>query len=157
MRTHALTGLMILVAIFSAQFAVAAIRKPATMQASQPAASTPATATAAAATTIRDAIGLEFAVGESLLRRSIISTRTPYGFKIRSVAADTSAARAGLRKGDVLLEWDGKPIRTIRELQAWVSDAKPGTRVPVLYARRQMLRRPPWQEASAEIELAQVK
>jgi hypothetical protein len=38
---------------------------------------------------IRDATGLRFRVLESIIRRNIITTRTPYGFKIKSVDDDS--------------------------------------------------------------------
>ena len=40
------------------------------------------------------------------------------GVVILSVAADSQAAQAGLRRGDVLTSWDGQVIRTVSDLQA---------------------------------------
>lgn len=65
---------------------------------------------------VRERLGIELSVTSSLVRRRITSTRTPYGFLIAKVAPDSAGARAGLMAGDVVLEWDGMPIRTVQEL-----------------------------------------
>jgi len=65
---------------------------------------------------LRDRLGLELSVASSLVRRNIISTSTPYGFLVAKVAPDSAAARAGLKAGDIVLEWDGAPIRTVQQL-----------------------------------------
>jgi S1-C subfamily serine protease len=99
---------------------------------------------------IRNATGLRFRVIESVIRRNIISTSTPYGYKIRSVDADSPAARAGLKKGDVLLTWDGQPIKSRKDLRNWIDAAEANAEIPIHYARlkanRNALDRHPWQE-----------
>jgi S1-C subfamily serine protease len=90
-----------------------------------------------ARTVVSDLLGLELAVTESRIRRRIISTRTPYGFLISRVRSGSPAARAGLQKGDILLEWDGAPIREVEELAeaARLARSKDGS-APVQYARK---------------------
>src|SRR5688572_2590223 len=83
--------------------------------------------------TIRDATGLRFKTVESVIRRNIISTRTPYGYKIKSVDVDSPGARAGLKAGDVLLEWDGKSIKSRKDLSEWLADAERGKPIPIKY------------------------
>ena len=65
---------------------------------------------------VREHLGIELAVAQSRFRRRIISTSTPYGFLIARVRDGSPAARAGLREGDVLLEWDDSPIEEVEEL-----------------------------------------
>jgi membrane-associated protease RseP (regulator of RpoE activity) len=111
----------------------------------------------ASAVMVRRATGLTFSVLESYLRRRIISTDTPYGLKIRSVADGSPAARAGLASGDVLLSWDGRPIRTPRQLARLIHAAEPGTTVTVVSARlradRSIWSRHPWEEREATMEM----
>jgi S1-C subfamily serine protease len=86
---------------------------------------------------VREKLGIELAVAESRLRRSIISTRTPYGFLIRRVEPHSLAERAGLRAGDILLEWSGAPIEEVEPLAKQLERALvDGGRVPVVYARK---------------------
>lgn len=106
---------------------------------------------------IRDATGLRFSSVESIIRRNVISTRTPYGFKIKSVDAASAGARAGLKSGDVLLEWDGKPIKSRKKLNDWLADAERGKPIPIIYARHKSHRSPtsrsPWHEVEATMTL----
>lgn len=110
-----------------------------------------------AAPEVHEALGVKLGVIESYIRRSIISTDTPYGFIIKEVDPDTPAARAGWKKGDVLLEWDGQPVRTVAKLNQWIREAKRGSRVPFKISRRKSLAegysRHPWVEIEGEIRL----
>lgn len=109
-----------------------------------------------AADEIRERTGLTFAVLESKIRRRIISTDTPYGFKIRRVAPDTPAARAGLTRGDVLLTLDGEPIRTLRGLRRQLRAAPDAAPLPISFARlkphRTIFTRRPWEMHEGVIE-----
>jgi serine protease Do len=111
----------------------------------------------AAVAAVRDAIGVELAVTESYVRRSIIRTRTPYGFKVRSVARHGIAARAGLEPGHILMEWDGKPIESVAKLLEWIRGTKRGTEVTVSAARRKrrasLFDRQPWETVEVTIVL----
>jgi S1-C subfamily serine protease len=106
---------------------------------------------------IRKATGLRLSVLESVIRRNIISTRTPYGYKVRSVDDDSPGSRAGLKPGDVLLEWDGQPIKSRTELRRWIDESERGAAIPIKYARlkqpRRLLDRKPWVEHEGSIML----
>lgn len=54
------------------------------------------------------------------------------GALVSEVEADTPAGRAGFRAGDVILEFDGKPIREVRELPRVVAATEIGRTVPVV-------------------------
>jgi serine protease Do len=81
----------------------------------------------------RGAIGVRF-YGESnpsLLR----SFGTDHGVVINIVEPDSPAARAGLKRGDVILSVDGKGIRSGDELVAIVSESEIGRKLKIEYLR----------------------
>jgi len=47
------------------------------------------------------------------------------------VVADGPADKAGLKPGDVVLEFNGKPVTDSRHLQLAVAGTKPGSKVPI--------------------------
>src|SRR5215207_9446407 len=57
------------------------------------------------------------------------------GALVQAVPADTPAARAGIRQGDVIVSLDGEPIRTVEDLYAAVRDFEPGQGVTVTVVR----------------------
>jgi serine protease Do len=57
------------------------------------------------------------------------------GALITSVAGEGPAARAGLRRGDVVLEYNGQPVDGSDDLVNMVVHTKPGTTVPVKILR----------------------
>lgn len=57
------------------------------------------------------------------------------GVLVREVYADTPAGRAGMQHGDVIVDFDGKPVADSRRLQALVAMTMPDTRVPVTVVR----------------------
>jgi len=57
------------------------------------------------------------------------------GAVVLNVAPGGAAARAGLEPGDVVIAYNGKPIRNRDELVAMVTATKPGTTVPVRIVR----------------------
>ncbi len=106
---------------------------------------------------LRDRLGVEFAVLESKIRRSIIPTRTHYGFKIRSVAKGSPAERAGWRRGDILLEWNREPIHTIEGLRDAVRGSSEDVASAFRLARRKQgappWSRSPWEEIDGTVSL----
>jgi serine protease Do len=58
------------------------------------------------------------------------------GALIGDVDAGSPAAKAGLQRGDVIVELDGKPIGDSRALRLLTSEAAPGTRVQLTLMRR---------------------
>lgn len=106
---------------------------------------------------VREKTGLTFSWLESLIRRSIISTDTPYGFKVNRVIPGSPAGRAGIRPGDVILEWDGRPLRSLTKLGHRLHWTPPGTKVAVHVARKTrrtgLFPRNPWRRFDATMEL----
>jgi serine protease Do len=62
-----------------------------------------------------------------------LKTRT--GALVASVLPNGAAERAGIRPGDVVLEYNGRPVANSSELQKMVIATKPGTSVPVKVIR----------------------
>jgi len=59
----------------------------------------------------------------------------PAGALVNSVRGGEPAARGGVRAGDVVVEVDGQPVRTPRDLQQIVATLPPGKAVPVSVLR----------------------
>lgn len=101
--------------------------------------------------------GLTFSVLGSLVRRSIISTDSPYGFAVKSVRAGSRGDRAGISRGDILLKWDGRPIRTLETLWEWIGEEESGAEVSIETARRKptrsILDRHPWETHDLQIRV----
>ena len=57
------------------------------------------------------------------------------GAVVLNVAPGGAAAKAGMEPGDVIISYNGKPIRNRDELVAMVTATKPGTSVPVRVVR----------------------
>lgn len=57
------------------------------------------------------------------------------GVKVESVSAETSAAEAGIKAGDVLLLWNGAEINGAGEMMAKMREHKPGDRIEIVLRR----------------------
>jgi serine protease Do len=57
------------------------------------------------------------------------------GALVLNVAPGSAAARGGIEPGDVIIAYNGKPIRNRDELVAMVTATKPGTSVPIRVVR----------------------
>ena len=57
------------------------------------------------------------------------------GALVLTVSEGSPAARAGLREGDVIVEFDGEPIRTVEDLFAAIRERDPGQRVELTIVR----------------------
>ena len=57
------------------------------------------------------------------------------GALVSQVNKDTPAGKAGLKAGDVIVRYDGKPIDDTRELRKLVANTKPDTKVGVMVMR----------------------
>lgn len=57
------------------------------------------------------------------------------GAAVTSVVEQSPASKAGIRAGDAIIEMGGQPMETARDLMAWMSTARPGQSVEVIYYR----------------------
>jgi serine protease Do len=57
------------------------------------------------------------------------------GVVVEEVGEDSPAARAGLRKGDVVVEYDGERVRSVRQFTRLVRETVPGRKVPAVLMR----------------------
>lgn len=57
------------------------------------------------------------------------------GALITSVIKDSPAYRAGIREGDIIVEYDGKPVTDASKLPIMVGETSPGTKVKVRVLR----------------------
>ncbi|RME27251.1 MAG: PDZ domain-containing protein, partial [Candidatus Zixiibacteriota bacterium] len=55
----------------------------------------------------------------------------PRGCKVTGVPENYPAAKAGIQVGDIITQFDGKPVRTFRDLVLLVSQKQPGDKVVV--------------------------
>lgn len=101
--------------------------------------------------------GLDFSVLLSRIQRSITSTDTPYGLRISAVEPGSPAAEAGLLPGDVLLRWNGQPIRELDQIRSLILADEPGDLVELSLARRResasIWSRRPWSEFDVSLAL----
>ncbi len=59
----------------------------------------------------------------------------PEGALITEVAEGSPADKAGLKSGDVIVEYNGKPVRNVAELRTMVALTPPGTKVKMVIVR----------------------
>ncbi len=58
-----------------------------------------------------------------------ITRRTGALAQVTEVSEDSPAAEAGIKLGDIILEFNGKPLPKSQDLRSWVADTPPGQRV----------------------------
>jgi Do/DeqQ family serine protease len=58
------------------------------------------------------------------------------GALVNQVLAGSPAEKAGVKRGDVLLTYDGKPVRGVRELQLLVANTPAGSKVELIVLRQ---------------------
>jgi serine protease Do len=70
------------------------------------------------------------------LGMAVQETEDGKGVKVISVEEESAAAKAGLKEGDIITEFDGKPANEAETLSKWMRDnAKPRASVTVKYTR----------------------
>jgi len=57
------------------------------------------------------------------------------GVVVEDVSTDSPAAKAGIRKGDVIVEFDGEKVRSVRQLTRLVQETPAGRSVPAVLLR----------------------
>ena len=60
---------------------------------------------------------------------------SPSGALVLQVVSGSAAAKAGLRSGDLIVAFGGRPVRTVEDLLAALRHRKPGDRVAVTVIR----------------------
>lgn len=58
------------------------------------------------------------------------------GVYLERVIGGTPAEKAGLEPGDVILEYEGEPVKELRDLQRRVARSRPGSEVDITYLRK---------------------
>jgi len=58
-----------------------------------------------------------------------------HGVVIQNVMDDSPAEQAGLKRNDVIIEFDGKPVSDMQKFRLRVADTKVGTRAPITVLR----------------------
>ena len=72
----------------------------------------------------------------ALVRDSV----TRQNFVVTDVLRDTPAEKAGLRKDDVVIDFDGIPVESVRRFQRNVAETPPGRTVKMTVERQGMRR-----------------
>lgn len=101
-------------------------------------------------------LGARPAVVSSYIRRSIISTKTPYGFALYDIKKGSIADKAGFKNGDILMKWDNKPVKTAGELLKWIQGAKKDGAVQFELSRRKkdgLFSRNPWETVTGQLKM----
>ena len=65
-----------------------------------------------------------------------LGLRTTSGALIQETARGGPAEQGGLRRGDVIVDFAGAPVRSVRDLTRAVADTPPGTRAKIKIMRR---------------------
>ena len=80
----------------------------------------------------RIGVGLE-AVNPSAIDELGLKNRD--GAVIKTVIPDSAASKAGVKAGDVLTSYNGKPVKRVEDLMQMVTATKPGTTIPARLVR----------------------
>ena len=60
----------------------------------------------------------------------------PEGALVTEVAENSPAEKAGLKPGDIIVEYNGKPVKNVAELRTMVALTPPGTKVKLVVVRK---------------------
>ena len=64
--------------------------------------------------------------------------RTPLGALVEGVVPGGPAERVGLRRGDLIVAYQGERVEYPEQLARWVAATRPGARVPIVWAREEV-------------------
>ena len=73
--------------------------------------------------------------GVSGLRRVPVEGTRLHGVRLGNVSANRPADIAGLKEGDIVIEFNGRPVRTRRGLENYIDMAAPGSVINVTVIR----------------------
>jgi len=76
-----------------------------------------------------------FGIDDDDLERVLVPGTNIYGVRLDDVLRNRPAYIAGLRNGDILIEFDGIPVRTPEEFLARIKRAVPDSTVKVVIVR----------------------
>lgn len=82
----------------------------------------------------RGIMGVQIQVVTPELAKSF-GLKEPLGALVTEVSPGSPAAQAGIQRGDIIIEYNGKPIREMHELPRLVAHTPPGTKVTVKVLR----------------------
>ena len=100
--------------------------------------------------------GSEIGASVRELRPDEVSAQRSAGVYVEDVSPDSPASRAGLRAGDIAVDFDGEHIRSVRQFTRLVRETAPGRRVKMTVARgpaRQTLEVTPQESRGMSIEV----
>jgi serine protease Do len=84
---------------------------------------------------IRGLIGVQIQLVTPDLAKSF-GLKEPHGALVGDVNPGTPAAKAGIQRGDIIIEFNGKPIKEMNELPRMVAQTAPGTEATVKVLRQ---------------------
>jgi predicted metalloprotease with PDZ domain len=91
---------------------------------------------AQAQTQTKGYLGVQLQNLDKALLEALDLTDVDSGVLVSDVVDDSPADEAGLRRGDVITSFDGKPVRNARDLTRLVADTEVGTTVTLEVARK---------------------
>lgn len=95
-----------------------------------------------------DALSQEYGIKSMEELLSEVGLKEPRGIFVYSVEPGTPAAKGGLKDKDVIIEFDGKPVRSQSDMFFKVAEVTPGTQVSIKVLREK-------KERELKVELAE--
>src|SRR5262249_1457323 len=73
--------------------------------------------------------------GESVDSESQPGSRVPIGARVEQVIPTSPAARLGLKRGDLIVAFEGERVENPEQLARWVAASPPGSSVALVWVR----------------------